>query len=127
MKPPLLTDFYQETSSDHSEHSADFNCRIRLNPSHEVYKGHFANFPVTPGVCLIQIIKEVLAGKLRKELLLKSGDNIKFLMIIDPNETGDLNLHFLLKQDGENIRVSAVYSSGGNTYVKFKGEFVVAG
>ena len=28
---------------------------IELNPAHDVFKGHFPNNPVTPGVCMLQV------------------------------------------------------------------------
>ncbi len=54
--------------------------RIKLYKEHEIFKGHFPGNPVMPGVCMIQIIKElteILIGlgklsqalrKLRKEV-----------------------------------------------------------
>ena len=34
--------------------------KIRLNPDHEIYRAHFPGNPITPGVCIVQIISEVL-------------------------------------------------------------------
>ena len=31
-----------------------------LNAEHEIYKAHFPGRPITPGVCLLQIAKELL-------------------------------------------------------------------
>jgi 3-hydroxymyristoyl/3-hydroxydecanoyl-(acyl carrier protein) dehydratase len=33
---------------------------IRLNPDHAIFAGHFPGQPVVPGVCMLQIIKELL-------------------------------------------------------------------
>ena len=33
---------------------------IELNPQHFIYKAHFPTEPITPGVCIVQIAKELL-------------------------------------------------------------------
>ncbi|MBQ0740088.1 3-hydroxyacyl-ACP dehydratase, partial [Aquimarina celericrescens] len=35
---------------------------ITINKNHKIFKGHFPGNPVTPGVCMIQIIKELAEG-----------------------------------------------------------------
>ena len=35
---------------------------VELNPQHPVYKGHFPDMPVAPGVCNIQIIRVLPAA-----------------------------------------------------------------
>ena len=46
----MLTDFYTvETVAGQDE---EYTCVIRLNPEHNVYKGHFPGMPVVPGVCM---------------------------------------------------------------------------
>lgn len=52
----LLQDFYtleQLTETGANKHEAT----IDINPAHEVFKGHFPDNPVMPGVCMMQIIK----------------------------------------------------------------------
>jgi 3-hydroxyacyl-[acyl-carrier-protein] dehydratase len=124
MKNTLLDHFYTEISTTFSpENSRDFKCRVLLNSGHPIYKGHFAQIPVAPGVCLTQVIKEILMEKFQKELTMTHGDNIKFLAMINPIETPELEIDFSVKS-GENLcEVSATYSSNGTTYVKFKGKF----
>jgi 3-hydroxyacyl-[acyl-carrier-protein] dehydratase len=126
MKSSLLENFYTETSSTFSkENFNNFICEIRLNPQHSIYNGHFEKFPVVPGVCLTQIIQEILAGKLQRTLILTHGDNIKFLAMINPNETPELSLSFSIKDSGASIEANATYSARGVSYTKFKGKFAV--
>ncbi len=124
MKNTLLIDFYTEVSSSFSpQNQESFNCTIRLNAEHSIYKGHFEQVPIAPGVCLTQIVKEILMDKFRKELVMTQGDNIKFLAMINPNETPDLNIAFTVKSTENGLEASAIYSHNGTTYVKFKGKF----
>lgn len=127
MKHTLLDTFYTEISSTFSSaDQGEFKSQIRLNPEHPVYKGHFAQVPVAPGVCLIQMIREILEQKFQKALVLRSGDNIKFLAMINPKETPQLEITFAVKTNSDLLEVSATFISGGTTYLKFKGKFVTA-
>jgi 3-hydroxyacyl-[acyl-carrier-protein] dehydratase len=50
---------------------------IRLNPAHEIFKGHFPGNPLLPGVCVVQILKEILMNQLDKKLILNYASSIK--------------------------------------------------
>ena len=124
MNTTLLIDFFTELSSTFSaENTSDFTCVIRLNAEHPVYKGHFPQIPIAPGVCLIQVLKEILLEKFQKELVMTSGENIKFLVMINPKETPELEITFSVKEQGNLMDVSASYAAKGTTYTKFKGKF----
>ncbi|PBQ31197.1 3-hydroxyacyl-ACP dehydratase [Sphingobacteriaceae bacterium] len=126
MKNTLLTDFFTELSSTYtSENSSDFKCRVRLNPDHPVYKGHFPQIPIAPGVCLTQMLKEILMEKFQEELVMKSGDNIKFLAMINPKETPELEITFSVKKTDATLDVNATYSNDSRAYTKFKGKFSI--
>ncbi|MEO6303966.1 MAG: 3-hydroxyacyl-ACP dehydratase [Bacteroidia bacterium] len=124
MKNTLLDNFYTEISSTFStENQFDFSCVINLNAEHPIYKGHFEQVPVTPGVCLTQIIKELLMNKFQKELRMTQGDNIKYLAIINPKECPQITVSFQVKDNEDPLSVNATFSHGSVTYVKFKGKF----
>jgi 3-hydroxyacyl-[acyl-carrier-protein] dehydratase len=126
MKNTLLENFYTELSSTFTANNQqDFNCIVQLNPDHPIYKGHFEQVPIAPGVCLVQIVKEILMDKFQKELILSSGDNIKFLMMINPKETPELLITFNAKISENSIDSSAVYSYNSASYAKFKGKFTI--
>jgi len=126
MKNTLLVDFFTERSSTFSEeNSSDFKCHVRLNAEHPVYRGHFPQIPVAPGVCLTQMLKEILMEKFQKELIMTSGDNIKFLAMINPKETPELEITFSVKKTETSLDVTASYTSKDRTYTKFKGKFTI--
>lgn len=60
---------------------------ISLNPSCFIYQAHFPDEPVTPGVCIVQMGKELLEEFLQKPLYLTTIKNVKFLSVISPVET----------------------------------------
>jgi len=57
---------------------------IRLQPDHTIYKAHFPEEPITPGVCVIQIAKELLEEHLQRQLAIKAVKNVKFLAVVSP-------------------------------------------
>ena len=76
------------------QNEQEVKATVKLNASHDVFKGHFPDSPVMPGVCMIQMIKELTEQTLNKELFLSVASNVKFMAIINPlvNETIDLSL-----------------------------------
>lgn len=127
MQYNLLENFYTEITSTYtSENSHSFNSTIELNPEHEIYKGHFPQIPVAPGVSLIQAIKEILMAKLQTKLILTEGSNIKFLILINPKETKLFQVDFTVKQTDHILEVSANYTNSDKIFIKFKGKFKIA-
>jgi 3-hydroxyacyl-[acyl-carrier-protein] dehydratase len=120
----LIKNFYTEISSDFNpENSSQFYSNIKLDPAHPVYKGHFEQVPIAPGVILTQIIKEILADKFQKDLRLRSADNIKFLVLINPNENREFTIKFSVTENEGLYSVSASYEANATTFLKFKGKF----
>ncbi|MDB5273556.1 MAG: fabZ1 [Chitinophagaceae bacterium] len=58
---------------------------VQLNATHEVFKGHFPEQPVLPGVAMVYLSRfltqKVFAGKTLK---MKDASQIKFLALVDP-------------------------------------------
>jgi 3-hydroxyacyl-[acyl-carrier-protein] dehydratase len=63
-----------------------FEADLRTNPEHFIYKAHFPQNPITPGVCVIQIAGELLERKLNRKVYLKTLKIVKFLSVIIPTE-----------------------------------------
>lgn len=61
--------------------------QILLDKNHFIYKAHFPNEPITPGVCIIQIAKELLEDYLHEEYEISHVRNIKFLSVLSPLST----------------------------------------
>jgi 3-hydroxyacyl-[acyl-carrier-protein] dehydratase len=86
----LLKDFYKVNTLETVEHIT--TVAITINKDHEIFKGHFPGNPVTPGVCMMQIIKELTEEIVSEKLFMQSSSNIKFMAIINPEKTPDLVL-----------------------------------
>lgn len=96
--------------------------KVKFRKDHPIFKGHFPSNPVVPGVCLIQIIKELVEKNQNKDLRLTRADNVKFLNMVNPEETDTASFELTIKQS-ENIVVKANLISEGKVFLKFSGTF----
>ena len=96
-----------------------FEAVLRTNPEHSIYKAHFPGSPITPGVCIIQAAGELLEKKLGRKLYLKSVKNVKFLMVIIPEEGKKIKYSFSNIVDNENgVKAQIVVSDDSTVYAK---------
>ncbi|HLT52134.1 MAG TPA: hypothetical protein VKZ93_09250 [Arenibacter sp.] len=98
---------------------------IRIDPEHEVFKGHFPGKPVMPGVCMIQIIKELTERALGKELFLSVASNVKFMAIINPETDPELLLELAISGEDNLIKVRNTTSFGDTIALKLSATFKI--
>ena len=123
MIKPLLENFYTEINSTALSVENTFTATVELNPSHKIYKGHFPEIPVAPGVTLIQMVQEILAKKINQPLILREGSNIKFLAMINPLKGNNITISYAVLQKDNEVDVTANIAGKEIIYVKFKGKF----
>ena len=78
----LKNDFYEVVSKEIAE--GRINSTIRFNAGHSIFTGHFPGQPVVPGVCMMMIIKELLAEHYGGSVLIRKAPQVKFLKMIVP-------------------------------------------
>ncbi|WP_084111121.1 3-hydroxyacyl-ACP dehydratase [Chryseobacterium taiwanense] len=113
----ILTDFYTLDSFQKTENS-HYIAQINLNKDHDIFKGHFPGNPVTPGVCMMQIVKELTEEFTGKKLFLKTASNVKFMAIINPFETPKLTLQLDITENEEEVKVKNTTSFGETIALK---------
>lgn len=94
---------------------------IELNPDCLIYKAHFPELPITPGVCIIQVAMELFSELCGTALELESVSNAKFLAVINPKETKKLTYSFnkvTVSEDSSQYKVSVVVADEKTTYTK---------
>lgn len=98
---------------------------IYINAGSEILKGHFPGQAVVPGACMLQCTKEVLESALNCCIRLKKADQLKFMTMIDPQNTASvkLEINYLLVEGM--ISATARLSNTELVYFKFQGSFVV--
>jgi 3-hydroxyacyl-[acyl-carrier-protein] dehydratase len=87
----VLKDFYKVLSEENTSDSK-YTITILVNEKHEVFKGHFPGNPIMPGVCMIQIIKELTEKITQSTLMIQTLSNVKFMALINPEATPELRL-----------------------------------
>ena len=80
----LINDFYHIVATDDSE--GKYVCKVKMNAAHNIYSVHFPGNPVTPGVCLVQMVAEMLEQKYSRRFVLSTAVNIKFKRLVSPND-----------------------------------------
>jgi 3-hydroxyacyl-[acyl-carrier-protein] dehydratase len=113
----ILTDFYTLQSYEKAENGS-FIAHITLNKDHDIFKGHFPGNPVTPGVCMMQIVKELTEEFTDTKLFLKTASNVKFMAIINPFETPDLKLQLDIDSQESEVKVKNATSFGETIALK---------
>ena len=78
-----------------------------------------ANHPILPGVCALQIVKELAERTWKSPLRLSEAKNIKYLAPISPAEVSTLTIDL----SGEPSQLKATLSQGDTTFAKLSLRF----
>ncbi len=98
----LLEDFYKIVSLDQKDHNK-YEAVLLINEKHAVFKGHFPGNPIMPGVCMMQIIKELTEQITQQTLMMQTVTNVKFMALINPDVTPELKLDLDISETDEGI------------------------
>lgn len=78
---------------------------LQLNEAHEVFKGHFPDHPVLPGVAMLQIVKEIAEEHCNATLFLQSANRVKFLNLVNPFQHERLVFQLTFQQEESTLKV----------------------
>jgi len=99
-----------------------FTATVKLDPGHAIYDGHFPGNPVVPGVCQVQMVREVAESLLGVRGMLCTASNIKFLNMIVPSANPLLTIRFKIKfPEPGRADLAATISSESTIFLKFNG------
>jgi len=102
----LRDKFYElKTLKPVGDSDNEFEAVVRLNKDSEIFKGHFPDNPVAPGVCMVQILKELTSKITKTKLTMQSASNIKFMALINPELTPDVKFTIHITQENDTIQV----------------------
>ncbi len=106
----------QITAGDHSVEAV-----IRIDRNHAIFEGHFPGKPIVPGVCMIQLVKELLEQSEERKFRIQSAENIKFLAVIDPTVYERVRASILMEHVNEvELKITASLFAGDVTFFKLK-------
>jgi 3-hydroxyacyl-[acyl-carrier-protein] dehydratase len=98
----LLKDFYTVKVLEKTTDSK-YKVQITINEKHEVFQGHFPENPIMPGVCMMQIIKELTEQITNSTLFMELLSNVKFTALINPFVNPELLLELDINTTEENL------------------------
>lgn len=113
----VLKNFYNVIKIENTAEGVS-RASITLNAEHNIFQGHFPGNPVTPGVCMMQIAKDLAEEITGKKLFLTSASNVKFMAIINPAENPDLALELEISTAGEDVKLKNTTYFGGTIALK---------
>lgn len=117
----LLNDLFTYSELEESSGSV-LKFKIEINANHSVFEGHFPGNPVMPGVCQMEIVKEVVRSHFKRELFFNSVADMKFINMWLPNESNQVFLDISVEEIKNGFRLKASIYSGTKTYFKLRGE-----
>lgn len=119
----LLQSNFYTVQSGHIDASA-LQSTILINRDHPIFDGHFPGQPVVPGVCMIQIIKELVEQYLDFPVQLHAAAQVKFLQLLVPEQGKEITVQINFKDpvdDEYNIAASFIQSE--KAIMKMNGKF----
>jgi 3-hydroxyacyl-[acyl-carrier-protein] dehydratase len=117
----LQNDFYTVENLHYGE--GVISCSIRFNSAHEIFRGHFPGQPVVPGVCMMQIVKELVEQQAGSAFLVSAAPQVKFLQLILPDTEPEVTISWQEKEEGGKA-VNAVFKAGDAALFKMSATFV---
>ena len=118
----LLNSFF--TISDLQMDEAAAKATLSINAGHKIFDGHFPGQPVVPGVCMMQMVKELVENITGKKTNLVKAHDLKFLAVIDPVKNNNIQATLNYTTDsGKSVTVQAAFFKDELMHFKFKGQF----
>ena len=113
----LKNDFYHIVERQNTDSGVNFI--VRFNADHFIYAAHFPGNPITPGVCITQMVKELTEELTQFPLFLKIVKNIKFTQVINPLQHPKVSFALTTPQEDENgYKVSATVKNDSEIFAK---------
>ena len=114
----LLNDFYTILQKETAPGA--LKAKVAVNAKHRILEGHFPGLPVVPGVCMLQIVRELMEVNTSKELSITTADNMKFLSVINPLENSEVDVSITYTEEGGKYTINATLFAGTITFFKLK-------
>lgn len=115
----LLNNFYTATAI--KDDAEGYTVKVELNANHEIYRGHFPEQPVVPGVCIMQMVKECVEKIKGLELYYAQIQSCKFLSVINPRVDNMVEIVVaLVQEDDSGISIQAAILQKEQLVAKLK-------
>ena len=120
----LNNSFYIATLMSNDAALGHAQYEITFSKNHPIFKGHFPNQPVVPGVTLIQMTKELVVSGFRFPFKMNSIISTKFLQVINPLDNKSYILNLSIRQEGNTYLIDATLKAEDISTFKFKAKLI---
>ena len=114
----LLDDFFTLIQRDSSP--GVVKAKLSINKAHRIFQGHFPGLPVVPGVCMLQMVREIMEVHLDRSLDITASDNMKFLSVINPDQNAEVDAAINYIEEANIVSINATLFAGTTTFFKLK-------
>lgn len=98
---------------------------ITINAESEVFKGHFPNQPVMPGVVQMELVKRAIELALELKIEMVAASNVKFLKMLIPQQHSEAELYFTIASTANLYKVKAQLKINNEIYFKSDASYTV--
>ena len=114
----MIQDFFHIESRRDGE-GGECIFTVTLNPDSVIYQGHFPGYPVTPGVCSVEMVRECASLLAGHPLRITGIRKCRFSVLITPSEVRKLEVSLKMTAAGEGAYdVYGALRREGTDYVK---------
>ena len=93
---------------------------IELHADHPIYQAHFPGTPITPGVCIVQMIGELAERQVGHSLILCKIANLKFLAPVSPTSNPVIDIIFTsIDQEDSDVKTKGTIMADDKPMTKF--------
>ena len=103
----LIENLYKVKGNYFDDNTGKLNTIISLNSDNDIFKGHFPQAPVLPGVCILQILKESIELIKDKKYNVVKVVEMKFLNMINPLLNPEIHFETKIEEVNEITNVSS--------------------
>lgn len=115
--------FYTATLISNDASIGHYEYKVTFYKNHPIFKGHFPNQPVVPGVTLIQMTKELVASILGFPSIINHIISTKFLQVINPLEEKSYLFNLSIRQEDTLYIIDASLKAEDSFAFKCKAKF----
>ncbi|HZK63010.1 MAG TPA: 3-hydroxyacyl-ACP dehydratase [Puia sp.] len=120
----LKNDLY--TMEPYTEINSVLQVPVKINSGHAIFKGHFPGQPIFPGVCMLEMIQEIMEVHLDQKLRISRGPLIKFLSMIIPEKNPLLLVDIQYEKKDGKISASGKIHFESTIFMKYNLELIPA-
>lgn len=118
----MMKDLYSYELTAVGENSLEAD--VVFHGSHPLYRGHFPQAPVTPGVCQMLLLAALLTEVLQRPVELEQARDVKFLSMHNPEVDKVLKVGIKFsKQEEDVLAVNAEILVEQRKVLKFNGSY----